>query len=43
MILVAALLMALMQVGIEIGPLLAGAGIIGLAVSFGAQRVDVGS
>jgi small conductance mechanosensitive channel len=38
-VLVAALLMVLKQVGIEIGPLLAGAGIIGLAVSFGAQSL----
>jgi len=38
-ILVAALLMVLKQVGIEIAPLLAGAGIIGLAVSFGAQSL----
>lgn len=38
-ILAAALLMVLKQVGIEIGPLLAGAGIIGLAVSFGAQSL----
>jgi len=38
-ILAAAVLMVLKQVGIEIGPLLAGAGIIGLAVSFGAQSL----
>jgi moderate conductance mechanosensitive channel len=38
-ILLAALFIALRQVGIEIGPLLAGAGIIGLAVSFGAQSL----
>ncbi len=38
-ILIAALLMVLKQVGIEIGPLLAGAGIIGLAVGFGAQSL----
>ena len=38
-ILIAAFLMVLKQVGIEIGPLLAGAGIIGLAVGFGAQSL----
>jgi len=38
-ILLAALLMVLKQVGIEIGPLLAGAGIVGLAVGFGAQSL----
>jgi small-conductance mechanosensitive channel len=38
-ILIAALLMVLKQVGIEIGPLLAGAGIVGLAVGFGAQSL----
>ncbi|MGD1048889.1 MAG: mechanosensitive ion channel domain-containing protein [Candidatus Krumholzibacteriaceae bacterium] len=38
-ILVAAILMILRQVGIEIAPLLAGAGIVGLAVSFGAQSL----
>jgi len=38
-ILITALLMVLKQVGIEIGPLLAGAGIVGLAVGFGAQSL----
>lgn len=38
-ILLAAFLMVLKQVGIEIGPLLAGAGIVGLAVGFGAQSL----
>lgn len=38
-ILLSALLMVLKQVGIEIGPLLAGAGIVGLAVGFGAQSL----
>jgi small-conductance mechanosensitive channel len=38
-ILIAALLMVLKQIGIEIGPLLAGAGIVGLAVGFGAQSL----
>ncbi|HER44425.1 MAG TPA: mechanosensitive ion channel family protein, partial [Candidatus Eisenbacteria bacterium] len=38
-ILLAALLMVLKQVGIEIAPLLAGAGIVGLAVGFGAQSL----
>ncbi|OQX84525.1 MAG: hypothetical protein B6D63_04350 [Candidatus Latescibacteria bacterium 4484_7] len=38
-VLIAALLMVLKEVGIEIGPLLAGAGILGLAVSFGAQNL----
>ena len=38
-ILASALLMVLKEVGIEIGPLLAGAGIVGLAVGFGAQSL----
>lgn len=38
-ILAAALLMALQALGLNIGPLLAGAGIIGLAVGFGAQNL----
>ena len=38
-ILVGALLMILKQVGIEIGPLLAGAGVVGLAIGFGAQSL----
>jgi small-conductance mechanosensitive channel len=38
-ILAAALLMILKQVGIEIGPLLAGAGVVGLAIGFGAQSL----
>lgn len=36
---IAALLMILEEIGIDIGPLLAGAGIIGLAVGFGAQSL----
>ncbi len=32
-------MMALSEVGVEIGPLLAGAGIVGLAVGFGAQTI----
>lgn len=36
---VAATMMTLSEVGIEIGPLLAGAGIVGLAVGFGAQTI----
>lgn len=39
LVLLAAFLMVLKEVGIEIGPLLAGAGILGLAVSFGAQNL----
>lgn len=38
-ILTGAFLMILKQVGIEIGPLLAGAGVVGLAVGFGAQSL----
>ena len=38
-ILTGALLMVLKQVGIEIAPLLAGAGVVGLAVGFGAQNL----
>jgi small-conductance mechanosensitive channel len=38
-VLIAALLMVLKEVGIDIGPLLAGAGIVGLAVGFGAQSL----
>lgn len=34
-----ALLMVLGQVGIELGPLIAGAGIVGVAVGFGAQNL----
>jgi small-conductance mechanosensitive channel len=34
-----ALLMALSALGIEIGPLIAGAGVVGVAVGFGAQTV----
>lgn len=36
---VVASMMALSQVGVEIGPLLAGAGIVGVAVGFGAQTI----
>ncbi len=38
-VLIAALLMVLKEAGIEIAPLLAGAGIVGLAVGFGAQSL----
>jgi small-conductance mechanosensitive channel len=38
-ILVCATLLALSQLGVEIGPLLAGAGVVGLAISFGAQTL----
>jgi small-conductance mechanosensitive channel len=34
-----AIMMALSSVGIEIGPLIAGAGIVGVAIGFGAQSV----
>lgn len=36
---VIAAMMALSEIGVEIGPLIAGAGIIGLAVGFGAQTL----
>jgi small-conductance mechanosensitive channel len=36
---VMALLMALSAVGVEVGPLLAGAGVVGVAVGFGAQTL----
>lgn len=36
---VAATMMALSEIGVEIGPLLAGAGIVGLAIGFGAQTI----
>ncbi|WP_395646565.1 mechanosensitive ion channel family protein [Terricaulis sp.] len=36
---VIATMMTLSEVGVEIGPLLAGAGIVGLAVGFGAQTI----
>ena len=36
---VMALLMALASVGIEIGPLIAGAGVVGVAIGFGAQTL----
>ena len=32
-------MMALSEIGVEIGPLLAGAGIVGLAIGFGAQTI----
>ncbi len=41
-IFVVAFLMILRQAGIELAPLLAGAGIVGLAVSFGAQNLAKG-
>lgn len=36
---IVAAMMALSEIGVEIGPLLAGAGIVGLAVGFGAQTL----
>lgn len=38
-LIVIAAMMALSELGVEIGPLIAGAGIIGLAVGFGAQTI----
>lgn len=38
-IVVVATMMSLSEIGVEIGPLLAGAGIVGLAVGFGAQTI----
>lgn len=38
-ILILAILMVLSSVGIQIGPLIAGAGVVGVAVGFGAQTV----
>ncbi|ANP46487.1 mechanosensitive ion channel family protein [Candidatus Viadribacter manganicus] len=38
-VVIIAAMMALSEVGVEIGPLLAGAGIFGLAVGFGAQTI----
>ncbi|UCF06358.1 MAG: mechanosensitive ion channel family protein, partial [bacterium] len=38
-VLIAAALMVIKQVGIDIGPLLAGVGVVGLAVGFGAQSL----
>jgi len=38
-LIVLASMMTLSQIGVEIGPLLAGAGIVGVAVGFGAQTV----
>ena len=34
-----ALMLALSQIGVDIGPLLAGAGVLGLAIGFGAQKL----
>jgi small-conductance mechanosensitive channel len=39
LIAVTALLMALSSMGVQIGPLLAGAGVVGIAVGFGAQTL----
>jgi small-conductance mechanosensitive channel len=39
LIAVTALLMALSSIGVQIGPLLAGAGVVGIAVGFGAQTL----
>ncbi|MFD1695735.1 mechanosensitive ion channel domain-containing protein [Roseibium aestuarii] len=38
-ILVMASLLALAEIGVDIGPLIAGAGVVGLAISFGAQTL----
>lgn len=38
-IFVMAILLALSEIGVEIGPLIAGAGVVGLAISFGAQTL----
>jgi small conductance mechanosensitive channel len=38
-LMIVAAMMALSQIGVEIGPLIAGAGIVGLAVGFGAQTL----
>jgi small-conductance mechanosensitive channel len=38
-IIVLATLVALSQLGVNVGPLLAGAGVIGLAISFGSQAL----
>ncbi|WP_428644327.1 mechanosensitive ion channel domain-containing protein [Roseibium sp.] len=38
-ILVMALLLSLSEIGVDIGPLIAGAGVVGLAISFGAQTL----
>lgn len=38
-ILVLALMMALSELGVQIGPLLAGAGVVGIAIGFGAQTL----
>ncbi len=38
-IIIVAFMITLRQLGIEIGPILAAAGIVGLAVSFGAQSL----
>lgn len=38
-ILIVALLMAMSEVGVKIGPLLAGAGVVGIALGFGAQTL----
>jgi small conductance mechanosensitive channel len=38
-VVIIAAMMSLSEIGVEIGPLLAGAGIIGLAVGFGAQTI----
>jgi len=38
-IIVMAVLLALSEIGVNIGPLIAGAGVVGLAISFGAQTL----
>ncbi|MDJ0991981.1 MAG: mechanosensitive ion channel [Dinoroseobacter sp.] len=39
LLVVVAIMLSLSQLGVDIGPLLAGAGVLGLAISFGAQRM----
>lgn len=38
-IIVMAILLSLSEIGVDIGPLIAGAGVVGLAISFGAQTL----
>ena len=39
LVIVMAALLALSEIGVDIGPLIAGAGVVGLAISFGAQTL----
>jgi hypothetical protein len=34
-------MMSLAAMGVEIGPLIAGAGVLGVAIGFGAQSLDI--